>query len=99
MARFDVHRLVDGGSLVLDCQADLLSSLKTRVVAPLVSLGEAPPPMGRLNPVFEVDGESCVMLTQYLATADIRELGIRIMTLAGAETEIINALDMLLTGY
>ena len=37
MARFDVYRLADGG-LVVDLQADLLSDLKTRVVAPLLPL-------------------------------------------------------------
>lgn len=40
MAKFDVCRL-DAGILVLDCQADLLSDLRTRLVVPLVPSAES----------------------------------------------------------
>ena len=39
MAQFDVYRIKDHG-FVLDCQSDLLSGLKSRVVAPLRDAGE-----------------------------------------------------------
>ena len=52
MAKFDVYRQKLGGCHVLDCQADLLSDLNTRLVVPLLPIGEAPKPAIRLNPIF-----------------------------------------------
>ena len=37
MAKFDVYRSIDG-SMLLDCQSDLLRHLNKRFVAPLVGL-------------------------------------------------------------
>lgn len=98
MARFDVYELREGG-LVLDCQADLLSALKTRFVVPLLAVEEAPRPAERLNPVFEIRGDRYVMVTHFAATVETRELGDPIASLAAGEIAISNALDMLITGY
>ena len=99
MARFDVIRLRSSEGLVLDCQADLLRQLSTRFVVPLVPLDRAPAsPMARLNPIFVVDGQQLVMLTQFAATEDVRELGAVVTSLIAEETHITNALDVLLTG-
>lgn len=51
MAKFDVCRL-DAGILVLDCQADLLSDLRTRLVVPLVPSAESWGGVRRLNPAI-----------------------------------------------
>jgi len=98
MARFEVYELREGG-LVLDCQADLLSTLKTRFVVPLLPADQAPRAAERLNPVFFLRGHHHVMLTQFAATVDARELGPIVASLQAEEIGISNALDMLLTGY
>lgn len=98
MAQFDVFETVSGAGLLLDCQSDLLSQLNTRLVAPLLRPDEAPKPAGRLNPSFDVGGEPYVMMTQYAAAVEVRELGRKRASLAGHHREIIGALDMLLTG-
>ena len=58
MAKYEVHRLRSGGPYVLDCQADLLDTLNTRLVVLLLRLDEVPEPAARLNPLFTVNGES-----------------------------------------
>jgi len=98
MAKFDVFRLREG-SLVVDCQADLLDTLATRIVAPLLPVGGEIPPMPRLNPIFEVEGESYYILTQSLASVPTNELKVKVTSLADHELAIGNALDMLISGF
>jgi toxin CcdB len=99
MAKFDVHRLVQGGRYVLDCQADILSGLNTRFVVPLLPIDEAPKPATRLNPLFEIEGARFVMATQFAATIPAAELKAPILTLKDHAFAIGNALDMLITGF
>ncbi len=98
MARFDVYRRTDRRYL-LDCQADLLTYLSTRFVVPLSPASRVPKPAARLNPVFEIDGHTLVMMTQLAAAVPVRDLGKRIASVAHRDTEIGNALDMLLVGF
>lgn len=98
VTKFSIYRL-DGGQLVLDCQADLLRDLNTRVVVPLFKQKEAPEPLSRLNPLLDVDGAPYFMMTQFMATATVRELGQSIGSLEGQDSRISNALDMLFIGY
>lgn len=99
MAKFDVFRRRAGDGYLLDCQADLLSQLNTRFVVPLLPAREAPTPAARLNPVFELEGESHVMMTQFAAAVPVTELGERIVSLSDRDIDIINALDMLISGF
>jgi toxin CcdB len=96
MAQFDVHRL--GGGLVLDCQSDLLGHLVSRLVVPLVLRSKAPAPVTRLNPVFKIDGKDHVMMTQSAAAVRAQQLGDRVGSLADRQFEIIDALDVLISG-
>ncbi|HEV2568052.1 CcdB family protein [Sphingomonas sp.] len=98
MARFDYHRSESGG-YVLDCQADLLSHLNTRLVVPLILLAEAPTPAARLNPVFVVDGEQMVMVTQFASAMFVKQLGPPLGSLGIHDRMIMDALDMLQTGF
>jgi len=98
MARFDVYALARGGALVVDCQADLLDGLKTRVVAPLIPESAAPKPARRLNPLFVVGGERFVLMAQFLAAVEVRELGAKVGSLEGESETVLGALDFLLTG-
>jgi toxin CcdB len=98
MARFDVYAMKRGGALVVDCQADLLSGLKTRVVAPLVAEDKAPPPARHLNPVFKLRGERFVLMAQMLSAVEVRELGEKLGSLDGESERVLGALDFLITG-
>lgn len=98
MAQFDVHVDPTGDGLWLDCQTDLLSYLNTRLVVPLMLPELAPKPAGRLNPAFDLDGERRLMVTQYAAAVEAKRLGPVVASLSDKGREIINALDVLLTG-
>ncbi len=99
MARFAVYDNPDGEGRLLDVQADILSPLRTRVVVPLLPADVAPAPARRLNPVFDVDGERLVMVTQYLAAVDVAELGGYVSHLGDHHTAIVAATDMLFQGF
>lgn len=99
MAKFDVYRQKQGRWLVLDCQADLLSDLNTRLVVPLLPVEDSPKPAIRLNPIFDVEGERLVMVTQFAASVPIRELGEIVHSLNSEQDAITAALDMLIIGF
>ncbi len=102
MARFDLYRMPGKGrdGFVVDVQADLLDQLATRVVVPLVPLGDAPPPIRDLNPVLEVEGRPHVLLTQALASVPLRELPRPVVgSVEDHRDDITRALDLLLTGF
>ena len=99
MARFDVFENPSGGGYLLDCQADVLSHLNTRFCVPLMPLNEAPLAGERLNPEFSVEGARVRMVTQFAAAVPVRELGRHAINLADRHATIMNAIDMLTTGY
>ncbi len=101
MAQFDVYRNANAKSAetfpyLLDIQADLLASLSTRVVVPLVPVEK---PIAHLNPVFEVNSESVAMLTQELSGVEQSVLGEKVGSLKERRSEIIAALDFLVSGF
>jgi len=98
MARFDVYPGAHDKGFLLDCQADLLDHLETRVVVPLLPAAGLPAAT-RLNPIFEVEGAQVVMSTQLIFAIPIQHLNRRTSSLAKQHVAILNALDMLLTGY
>lgn len=98
MAQFDVHRLGDGPQLVVDCQTDLLDHIETRFVVPLIPPEEAPPPVRRLNPLFEIDGRELVLLTQSAGAVRCSLLGPPVASVAHRDREVMNALDLLISG-
>ncbi|WCM29077.1 CcdB family protein [Sphingomonas sp. QA11] len=99
MARFDVYRPKDSDELLLDCQADVLDELDSRFVVPLLPASMFHKTFARLNPTFEVEGRSVIMATQSAATIPVRLIGQRVTSLVEEQSTIMNAIDMLLTGY
>ncbi len=97
MARFDLYR-GDPGWL-LDVQSELTDGLPTRVVVPLLPLDSAPPPLGELNPVFEVESAAFQLMPQWLAATPRRALGRPQASLAHERDAITRALDLLFTGF
>ena len=97
MAQFDVHRAANG-TLLVDCQADSLSHLNTRLVVALLPVAEAPPATDRLHPILMVDGNAYVLAVQTTASIPVRELSRPTGSLAADRYTIVGAVDLLLTG-
>lgn len=98
MAQFVVFRPFGGGELLLDCQSDLHRHLNTRFVVPLMPLDRAPKPAARLNPLFEIDGDTLSMVTQFAASVPASDLRERVCSLDDRRYEIIGAVDALIGG-
>jgi toxin CcdB len=103
MAQFDVYLNPNAATrkvipYLLDVQADLLDSLVTRVVVPLVLSEEMGLSAKYLNPQFKIKGVAVVMSTAELAGVPNRTLGDKVTSLKNKRDEIIAALDLLFTG-
>lgn len=84
---------------LLDIQSDLLSELRTTVVIPLTpSKLAAPMSLTRLNPNIVIDGKSFTVMTQEIAGVDRNHLGAQAYNLSSYRSEIISALDFVLSG-
>lgn len=98
MAQFQVYRIAER-RFVLDLQTDLIET-GTRVVAPLVSLVSGPKAIGRLEPVFEINGAAFALHTAEMAaipSALLKEAPVA--NLSNFDYEIRNALDMVFSGF
>jgi toxin CcdB len=103
MAQFDVYLNPNAATrklipYLLDVQADLLDTLATRVVVPLILAEEMGLAAKHLNPQFKIKGVAVVMSTAELAGVANRSLGDKVATLESKRNEIIAALDLLFTG-
>ncbi len=103
MRQFDVYRNPDPASArhvpwLLVVQSDLLEEFSTRMVAPLIRSSALRAPASRLNPVFKIEGESVVMLTQQLGAVPARSLKHRVATLSAQRSAVFGAIDFLLSG-
>lgn len=100
MSQFDLFRNPRKGDypFLLDVQAEVLAQLATRVVVPLTALKGYGKPLQRLNPVVSIDDEDYVLLFQELAAIPRAALGAEHGSLAARRTELLLALDLLLTG-
>jgi len=104
MAQFDVYENLNPETediipYLLDVQAELLNTLTTRVVVPLLTAAAMGKAAKNLNPQFEIMGCAVVMSTAELAGVPQRILGEKICSLQEHRQEIIAALDFLFTGF
>lgn len=102
MARFDVYSRIDGGPvLLLDVQSEILQSLDTRVVVPLVPEEdfETQPLLRRLNPIVSVEGFPYVLLTTGLGATRTADLGAPVGNVEEQRQTVIDAIDFLLQGF
>lgn len=84
---------------LLDIQSNLLSGLRTTVVIPLTpSKLAAPMSLTRLNPTIVMDGKRFAVMTQEIAGVDRNQLGAQAYDLSSYRSEIIAALDFVLSG-
>lgn len=99
MARFHLHRIGNDGSLALDVQSNLLDSLTTRVVMPLVPVGDVATLVPRLNLRIAIDGETFAMLTQFITAIPVSAVGPSLADLSARADEITAATDFLFQGF
>jgi len=104
MAQFDVYRNSNPASheaipYLLDVQSDMLESLSTRVVVPLVRASAMGKAAKYLNPLIAVEGVDLVMSTAELAGVPSCLLADKVLSLAHRRDEIIAALDFLFSGF
>lgn len=102
--QFDVYENNDPSSndvipYLLDVQHDLHSSLATRTVVPLVMTYAEKDQIKRLCPVFNIQGHPVMMSTPEIAGYPARDLGGRVTSLSNQRTEILAAIDFLLSGF
>jgi toxin CcdB len=98
VAQLDVFR-TPNGEYLLDCQSELLDHLATRFVIPLASPDNGPKLAERLNPIFQIGGEPMALYTQFALTVSEVELTEYVTTLAEQRYSVIEALDMLVSGF
>jgi toxin CcdB len=88
------------GQLVLDMQADVLSHLKSRLVAPLAPESAGEKAMTILEPVLEMEGERLVLLTTEMVTIPASLIaGPPVARFTDADHTTRRALDMLFSGF
>lgn len=99
MAQFAVYRNPDNDGYLLNVQADVNDHFATRVVVPLFPVGKIPEFARTLNPVFEVEENRVVMMTQGLAAVPNQLLKQSVTSLESKRSEIVAALDLLFQGF
>lgn len=99
MAHFMVYRNPENAGYLLNVQADVNDHFATRVVVPLFLVGEIAEFARTLNPVFEVEGNRVVMMTQGLAAVPGQLLKQSVTSLESKRSEIVAALDLLFQGF
>lgn len=99
MARFHAYRLSSLGQIVVDLQSEVVDSLTTRAVAPLVRLHELPLQIHRLNPRFQINDEIYVLATQFLASIPVSSIGAEVVDLTNRQDDIVAAVDFLFQGF
>ncbi len=104
MAQFDVYtnpNPATNGTIpfLLDVQTDLLNSLTTRVVIPLYTDSAMGKAAKHLNLQFSVKRTAVIMSTAELAGVAVNRLGDKVCSLKEHRTEIIAAIDFLVTGF
>ena len=105
MAQFDIRRNPDSRSrdrypYLIELQSDVLTDLPTRVMAPLRPLADGHlPPIGRLNPVIDLDDGRFVVVTQELASGSAGPLG-PVVGHAGTDRAALTAAwDLMFKGF
>lgn len=105
MGQFTVYENLNPGSRAaypyfVDVQNALLDSLATRVVVPLAradTLGHQR--ISTLCPEATVRGERHVLLTHQMTTVPVAALKTPVSSLRDRRTDIIAAIDFLVTGF
>ncbi|MBL8448716.1 MAG: CcdB family protein [Dechloromonas sp.] len=105
MAQFRIHRNLSSGAsrgipFLLDIQTDLLGDMATRLVVPLYRrnayLGDL---LAGLMPTFDAAGEMCVAVIPEMASVPAKCLGSEIADASSRRSDILSAVDLLISGF
>ena len=105
MAQFSVHENPDPRTkgdvpFLLDVQSNVLSVLASRVVVPLYRPETlSPRTMTRLTPTVTVGNRSLIAMVPEMAGIHQRNLGPVAGDLSAMRHELLQAIDLLLTGF
>ena len=104
MAQFDVHRNPsqrqrDAMPYMVNIQSDLLEALPTRLQMPLVRHALVPGAIPRnLCPAVDFEGERLYLLAPQVASFLVRDLGATLGSLSAYASDIVAALDAVISG-
>lgn len=104
MAQFDYYANTDKDTkntypFIVDVQDALLNGLNSRVVIPLTSLANLEKSYPKnLCPEITIESKEYLLLTHQMASVSTRALSNCQGSLAHIRTEIISAIDFLITG-
>lgn len=103
MGNFEVFRtdprISKEFEFLLNVQSPLLSDLKTRLVIPLVKNIGQKFVIRNLNPEIEIHNQKYIVLTQQMAAVPVIYLGEKIEIVEIDRTNILSAIDFLITGF
>jgi len=88
----------DWAPYIVDLQHEMLSSLGTRIMAPLViNKPSGEPAMQKLNPVISIENQEYFLSASEIASVPVKELSSCRGNLAEYRGEFLAALDLLFT--
>jgi len=101
MAQFDIYENINRYNnkdvpYFMDIQHEVLSAFSTRVVIPLV-INEKETKI--VNPEVEINGDKYIMLTTQMAGVPLNYFGKKVCSLEKKRSEIINAIDFVISGF
>ncbi|AVZ00377.1 plasmid maintenance protein CcdB (plasmid) [Lelliottia sp. WB101] len=102
MAQFDIYRNKGKGRehypYFMVLQHDLFDELNTRIVVPLTPKANLLPTSG-IHPGVNISGKNFTILTDLMTSIDSKRLDTEpVATASHLHSEIVNALDLLITG-
>jgi hypothetical protein len=90
-------RFGPGPDYVVVLQRDWFVDIRTRIVAPLIPLGQVMP-AAKLHPQIEVAGKTYVIMMERMAATDEKQLVETEYSAAPIRDQITRAIDMLFNG-
>ena len=101
MAQFDVYenkniKTRDEIPFLLDIQHNILEDSSTRVMIPL---GFQTQINNTINPSFLINETKVTLMTTFMATMAVKQLGQKVYSLKDNRDEIISSIDFLITGF
>jgi CcdB protein. len=105
MSQFSIHintntATKDNYPFLVDIQNQILDSMETRLVVPLMLLSKYKKELIKeLMPIIEINRKKYVVLIPLLASIHKKNLGQIVADIGSKRQEIIYGLDFLITGY
>jgi hypothetical protein len=99
MSRFDLYRGTGNSDYLLDVQADFLSTLRSRIVIPVVEEKRMSIVIPRLHLNVEINGASYYVVTNMIGAVSTHGLGRPVGSLTHYGLDITASIDFLLQGF